>query len=123
MNPTDYKSQRELRGTQASVAALLGVNRVTIARRETGEQVITTEAWLALLALPKKRKKTCPIISKILTRSFLMTQPVWILFSRRVLRIILAEYVYSGTTKEYFRLRQPGEKQRHLIISDSLIIS
>lgn len=57
MNPADYKSQRELRGTQTSVAALLGVNRVTVARRETGEQVITTEAWLALLALPKKRKK------------------------------------------------------------------
>lgn len=57
MNPTDYKTQRELRGTQASVAAFLGVNRVTIARRETGEAVITTEAWLALLALPKLRKK------------------------------------------------------------------
>jgi len=54
MNPTDYKAQRELRGTQASVAATLGVNRVTVARRETGEQVITTEAWLALNALPKK---------------------------------------------------------------------
>ena len=57
MNPTDYKSQRKLRGTQASVAALLDVNRVTIARRETGEQVITKEAWLALLALPKKTKR------------------------------------------------------------------
>lgn len=57
MNPTDYKVQRKLRGTQASVAELLGVNRVTIARRETGDQIITQEAWLALLALPKKRKK------------------------------------------------------------------
>lgn len=57
MNPTDYKAQRELRGTQAAVAALLGVNRVTVARRETGEQTITQEAWLALLALPKKRKR------------------------------------------------------------------
>ena len=57
MTPTDYKAQRELRGTQSAVAALLGVNRVTVARRETGEQVITTEAWLALLRLPKKRKK------------------------------------------------------------------
>lgn len=57
MNPTDYKAQRELRGTQAAVAALLVVNRVSIARRETGEQVITREAWLALLSLPKKRKK------------------------------------------------------------------
>ena len=57
MTPTDYKTARKLRGTQAAVAALLGVNRVTVARRETGEQVITTEAWLALLALPKKRKR------------------------------------------------------------------
>ena len=56
MNPADYKAQRELRGTQASVAALLGVNRVTIARRESGA-MITQEAWLALNALPKKRKK------------------------------------------------------------------
>jgi len=60
MNPTDYKSQRELRGTQAAVAVLLGVNRVTIARRETGEQVITKEAWLALNRLPKKRGKNNP---------------------------------------------------------------
>jgi len=57
MTPGDYKVQRELRGTQSAVAVLLGVNRVTVARRETGEQVITTEAWLALLALPKLRKK------------------------------------------------------------------
>ena len=58
MTPTDYKTQRELRGTQAAVANSLGVNRVTIARRETGEQVITREAWLALNKLPKKRAKT-----------------------------------------------------------------
>jgi hypothetical protein len=51
-----YKDTRKLRGTQDAVASLLGVNRVTIARRETGEQVITQEAWLALNALPKKRK-------------------------------------------------------------------
>jgi len=56
MSPADYKTQRELRGTQSSVAALLGVTQVTIARRETGAQVITREAWLALNALPKKRK-------------------------------------------------------------------
>ncbi len=56
MNETEYKVQRKLRGTQASVAACLGVNRVTVARRETGEAVITQEAWLALNALPKKRK-------------------------------------------------------------------
>lgn len=56
MTPPEYQAARKLRGTQGAVAGLLGVNRVTIARRETGEQVITQEAWLALNALPKKRK-------------------------------------------------------------------
>jgi len=56
MNPKSYKNQRKLRGTQTAVAALLGVNRVTIARRESGA-IITTEAWKALLSIPKKRKK------------------------------------------------------------------
>lgn len=51
-----YKAARKLRGTQDAVAGLLCVNRVTIARRETGVMPITREAWLALLALPKKRK-------------------------------------------------------------------
>jgi hypothetical protein len=57
MNSNEYKSQRELRGTQASVAAQLCVNRVTISRRETGQQVITKESCLALLSLPKQRQK------------------------------------------------------------------
>lgn len=61
MNSTDYKIERKLRGTQSTVAVKLGVNRVTVARRETGEQVITTEAWLALLALPKKHKHVMKI--------------------------------------------------------------
>ena len=56
MNPADYKAARKLRGTQAEVAALLGVYQPTIARRESGGE-ITREAWLALNALPKKRKK------------------------------------------------------------------
>jgi DNA-binding protein Fis len=34
MNPGAYKREREKRGTQTSVAALLGVNRVTVAKRE-----------------------------------------------------------------------------------------
>jgi len=55
MNPQDYKVQRKLRGTQAAVAALLGVRQATISDRENGGE-ITTEAWLALCALPKKRK-------------------------------------------------------------------
>jgi predicted transcriptional regulator len=57
VNAENYKQERRLRGTQTSVAAQLGVGQVTIARRETGVSPITTEAWLALLSLPKKRKK------------------------------------------------------------------
>jgi hypothetical protein len=57
MNAADYKAERERRGTQEEVAALLGVLRVTIARRETGTRPVIREAWLALLALPKKRKR------------------------------------------------------------------
>lgn len=57
MTAADYKSEREKRGTQEEVASLLGVSRVTIARRETGARPVIREAWLALLALPKKRKR------------------------------------------------------------------
>jgi transcriptional regulator with XRE-family HTH domain len=52
MTATDYKAERTKRGNQAEVAALLGVSRVTIARRETGTRPISREAWLALLSLP-----------------------------------------------------------------------
>lgn len=52
--PADYKRERELRGTQDQVAELLGVHKVTVAKRETGGQVITREAWLALCSLPLK---------------------------------------------------------------------
>ena len=59
MTPADYKATRTRLGTQAEVAALLGVARGTVARRETGALPITTEAALALDALssapPKKR--------------------------------------------------------------------
>lgn len=58
VTPAQYKAEREARGTQATVAARLGVNRVSLARRETGTQVITQEAWLALTSLPKGRSKT-----------------------------------------------------------------
>lgn len=47
-----YKATRERIGTQAEVAALLQVSRVTVAKRETGAMVITKEAWLAIRALP-----------------------------------------------------------------------
>lgn len=56
MTAADYKAERELRGTQGEVSAMLGVSRVTIARRETGARPVIQEAWLALLALPKKKK-------------------------------------------------------------------
>ena len=56
MTADEYKTERKLRGTQTSVAALLGVTQVTMARRETGVSPVTRETWLALLALPKKRK-------------------------------------------------------------------
>ena len=54
MTATEYRAERRKRGTQHSVAALLGVHQVTIARRETGAQPINREAELALLALPEK---------------------------------------------------------------------
>jgi len=59
MTAADYKATRTRLGTQVEVAALLGVARGTVARRETGALPITTEAALALDALssapPKKR--------------------------------------------------------------------
>lgn len=55
---TLYQIERKQRGTQGQVAALLGVHRVTVADRERGAAPVTQEAMLALLSLPKKRKKT-----------------------------------------------------------------
>jgi len=53
-----YKSEREQRElTQQELAALIGISRVSVARRETGEQPISREAELAILSLPRKRKK------------------------------------------------------------------
>jgi len=57
MSPLDYRIERERRGTQTSVAALLRVDPQTISRRERGEIPITHEAALALLSLPKNRKR------------------------------------------------------------------
>jgi DNA-binding XRE family transcriptional regulator len=55
MTAAEYKAARQLRGTQSEVAAQLGVRQATISDRENGGE-ITREAWLALNALPKKRK-------------------------------------------------------------------
>jgi DNA-binding transcriptional regulator YiaG len=57
MTPEEYKAARELRGSQTAVALLLGVNWHTVQKREGGSTPITQEAALALLALPRKRKK------------------------------------------------------------------
>ncbi len=53
----EYKAARQLRGTQQGVAAKLGVHYHTIQKRESGEIPVTREAALALLAVPKLRKK------------------------------------------------------------------
>lgn len=57
MSPNEYKSIRQRLGTQAEVAARLGVARATVAHREGGGMPITTEAALAIVALPKKRAR------------------------------------------------------------------
>jgi transcriptional regulator with XRE-family HTH domain len=57
MSPDEYRTERERRGTQLSLAALLRVDPQTISRRERGEIPITHEAALALLSLPKKRAR------------------------------------------------------------------
>lgn len=57
MTATEYKSTRERLGTQAEVARLLGVNRVTVAKRENGTMTITNEAVLAIQSLRRPRGK------------------------------------------------------------------
>ncbi len=59
MSPDQYRTERKKRGTQASVAAQLGVHPQTIAKRERGapDAPITREAWLALLSLSKTGKR------------------------------------------------------------------
>lgn len=56
MKPEDYKATREHLGTQAEVAAMLGVNRVTVAKRENGTMTITNEAVLAIQSFNKLHK-------------------------------------------------------------------
>lgn len=55
MTSAEYKAARERLGTQAEVAALLSINRVTVAKREGGA-LVTREAELALLALKKPKR-------------------------------------------------------------------
>jgi len=58
-----YKAERKARGTQTQVANALGIRRVTIMRRETCRSVVTREAMLALLTLPKNQTKPNDTIS------------------------------------------------------------
>ena len=57
MKAAEYKATRERLGTQAEVASLLGVNRVTVAKRERGTMTITREAELALRSLRTRKRK------------------------------------------------------------------
>lgn len=56
MNATEYKATRGRLGTQTEVAAMLGVNRVTVAKRENGTMTITNEAVLAIQSLRRPRR-------------------------------------------------------------------
>lgn len=63
MTAAEYKATREHLGTQAEVARILGVNRVTIAKRESGAMKLTWEACLAMGAIaplrrPKRARKS-----------------------------------------------------------------
>ena len=70
MTACDYKTEREKRGyTQAKLAARLRVDPQTVSRRERGEIPITNEAALALLSLPKNRKRRQPQNVKDETRA------------------------------------------------------
>ena len=56
MSPSQYRKERTQRGlTQAALAALLGVPREAVVRREAGTQPIIAEASMALLSLPKTK--------------------------------------------------------------------
>ena len=57
MSPAEYKTKRERLGTQAEVADMLDVNRVTVAKRENGTMTITNEAVLAIQSLRRPRRK------------------------------------------------------------------
>ena len=56
---TEYRAQRLLRGSQEAIAQALGLQRVTITRRENGKRRVTREAMLALLTLPVLNAKPC----------------------------------------------------------------
>jgi DNA-binding transcriptional regulator YiaG len=56
MTAAEYKAEREKLGTTAEVAAMLGIARETVSRRENGAK-ITREAELAIKALKKPKTR------------------------------------------------------------------
>lgn len=60
MTAPEYLTIRQHLGTQQGVAALLGVARSTVERREKGKMPITHEAELAILALGKPKRRDIP---------------------------------------------------------------
>lgn len=52
MTAKTYKHERRKRGSNAAVAALLGVHKYTIDKRERGALKVNEEARRALLSLP-----------------------------------------------------------------------
>lgn len=64
MTPAQYRTMRQRIGTQEHVAKLLGINRVTLARRETGVLPISTEAILALIMVRMTGDKHVPSQAK-----------------------------------------------------------
>ena len=58
MSPDQYRKHREQLGlTQAGLAALLGLAREAIVRREAGTQRLPEEAAIAIRHLPRKPKR------------------------------------------------------------------
>lgn len=57
MNAAEYKSARQQRGTQQGVALALGVDYRTVQRREAGDIPVSREAAVALLTLPKTKRR------------------------------------------------------------------
>lgn len=54
MIPIQYRKERTKRRlTQAALAALLGVPREAVVRREAGTQPIIPEAAMAIISIPK----------------------------------------------------------------------
>ena len=59
--PESYRARRQsLELTQAALAAMLGLPREAIVRRERGSQRISAEAWIAIrtLRLKARRRKS-----------------------------------------------------------------